>query len=81
MRKLVGRDQIDVEYHWKHNHSTTAKATSLFPLGANELTWVKRMIQEGHGWKEIKKKLRPNDDQLQMVNVHTHRVCCKLFLT
>ena len=67
MRKLVDEDRVEVEYHWEHNHSTEPKARSVFPLGPNELHWVRRMIQEGHQWKAIKKKLRPDEEHLQRV--------------
>ncbi|GAB5585491.1 hypothetical protein Unana1_00391 [Umbelopsis nana] len=65
MRKLVDEDRVEVEYYWEHNHSTEPKARSVFPLGPNELHWVRRMIQEGHEWKAIKKKLHPDEEHLQ----------------
>ncbi|KAF8959010.1 hypothetical protein BGZ46_001844, partial [Entomortierella lignicola] len=64
IRKVIGQDQVEVEYQWQHNHSKDGAEVTKYPLGSNELEWTKRQIEEGHSWSGIKKKLRPNEQQM-----------------
>ncbi|KAF9905597.1 hypothetical protein BX616_000973 [Lobosporangium transversale] len=62
IQKVVGQDRVNIEYHWRHNHSTAPEATSLLPLGPNEHNWSKKRIMEDRDWKDIKVLLRPSSE-------------------
>lgn len=67
MRKLRGRDAVEVEYNWRHNHDDSAKARSKMPLSGVELEWVKTLAAQGLDWKSIKARLRLDNWSLRQV--------------
>ena len=66
-RKLVGQEQVEVVYNWRHNHDTSMESRALIPQGANERNWSKEKVSRGLDWKGIKGILRPSDENLQSV--------------
>ncbi|KAK3805237.1 MAG: hypothetical protein JOS17DRAFT_768795 [Linnemannia elongata] len=67
MRKLRGRDAVEVVYRWRHNHDDSAKARSKMPLSGIELEWVKKMAADGLDWKSIKARLRLDNWSLRQL--------------
>ncbi|KAG0018916.1 hypothetical protein BGZ82_000305, partial [Podila clonocystis] len=65
MTKVVGRDEVQVEYQWRHNHNDSAEARANIPMGRNELIWIKLMVAEGLDWKSIRARLRLDKSSLQ----------------
>lgn len=67
MMKVVGWDEVQVEYHWHHNHDESAEARANIPMGRNELSWIKLMVAEGLDWKAIRGQLHLDNSALQKV--------------
>lgn len=65
MTKFVGRDEVQIEYHWCHNHDDSAAARANIPMGRNELVWIKLVVAEGLDWKSIRARLRLDKNSLQ----------------
>ncbi|KAF9158285.1 hypothetical protein DFQ27_005993 [Actinomortierella ambigua] len=63
IRKIIGKDIVQVEYYWKHTHDTSTKARTIIPMGPNERHYVSRMVEDGHDWKSIQQELRPSEEQ------------------
>ncbi|KAI8595199.1 hypothetical protein EDD21DRAFT_420903, partial [Dissophora ornata] len=57
IRKLVGQDKIEIEYHWKHSHDDSIQVWSYLPL-----LWVNQQVKSGHKWTSIQSMLRPDPE-------------------
>ncbi|KAG0242573.1 hypothetical protein BGW41_003931 [Actinomortierella wolfii] len=68
IRKIIGKDIVQVEYYWKHTHDTSPSARTIIPMGPNERYYVSRMVEEGHDWKSIQQTLRTGGDESQQGN-------------
>lgn len=60
IRKTLGQDEITVEYHWRHNHTTSNHERALLPSSRSCREWIKENVLQGHSWLAIRKRLRPN---------------------
>lgn len=74
IRKQLGSDQIDVEYHWQHNGHTPRSIKDMRESRMSERVklWVDSRIAEGLDWRSIKDLIRIDDEILD--KVHTYSI-------
>lgn len=68
VRKIIGKDNIQVLYHWEHSHDTSSAERARLPCGRSDREWLQHQIDQGHDWNSIRRKLRPGEELAQAVS-------------